>query len=261
MCFLPLISFSQKSNLANENSTINIIYNLKNYKKVANDSILKIYNMQLKSGMSDGISFLYKFSDLSLKSLPEYTIKKSASLFYDCEKDIENFIQFEDSNLYQNVIVSVKGKDLTVMTIPNPSTEMERVYNLKPGTLIDKSGYSSEVLQFFKVMPYKENEIMCYEERPENFFFGIYGIWGIFEVEKSSGVVYANIVAYENGKRLTQRMPINDFIRKYIGEDLIRALALGYYQDINGKDVFEGFPCKTTYEKPSSVVIKFKIID
>jgi len=147
------------------------------------------------------------------------------------------------------------------MNIPNFSTEMEKMFNLNQGSIIDKSTYSSEVLQRFKVMPYGEDATKCIKERPDNFFFGIYGLWGVFEVEKESGIVYANIIHYENKKVIHERMLINDFIRDYIGEEMIKALSIGYYEDFNGTGELEGKACeKATFSK-KNIIVNVNILD
>jgi hypothetical protein len=250
--FFTSTLLGQNSNVINKD-TISIIYDIKAYQKVASDSIVKIYNMQVQSKINGGISSFYKLDELSLISIPQYKIKKSAFLFYRCNEEIENFIDFQDTLKYQGVSLLYDEKEIAYITIPNLSTEMEKTFDLKKGTLMDKSLYLSEVLDDFRVMPSGKNgEKKCWQERPNNFFFSIYGLWGIFEVEKDTGKVYANYTIYE-----TYRVPINDFIRDVIGEEKIKSLSIGVYEEINGTHIWSEDDCNKFIFKNDNIFVKF----
>lgn len=254
--FFTLSVLGQNSNSVKKD-TISIIYDIEGYHKVAKDSIEKIYKIQRSSNIKGGISSIYKLDELSLVSIPQYKLKKSAFLFYRCNEEIENFIDFQDTIKYQGVSLLYNEKEIMYLTIPNLSTEMEKTFKLEKGTIMDKSLYLSEVLDNFRVMPSGKNEKnKCWQQRPNNFFFSIYGLWGIFEVEKDSGKIYAN---YTISK--PYRVPINDFIRSMIGEEKIKLLALGVYEEINGTHIWSEDDCNKFIFKNDNIFVKFKKIN
>lgn len=254
--FFTVSVLGQNSNVVKKD-TISIIYDVEGYQKVAKDSIEKIYKMQMNSKIKDGISSIYKLDELSFVSIPQYKLKKSAFLFYRCNEEIENYIDFQDTLKYQGVSLLYNEKEIAYLTIPNLSTEMEKIFDLKKGTIMDKSSYLREVLDNFRVMPSGKNENnKCWLLRPNNFFFSIYGLWGIFEVEKDSGKIYVN---YTISK--PYRVPINDFIRGMIGEEKIKSLAIGIYEEINGTHIWSEDDCDKFIFKNDNIFVQFKKIN
>lgn len=254
--FFTVSVLGQNSNVVKKD-TISIIYDVEGYQKIARDSIEKIYKMQMNSKIKGGISSIYKLDELSLVSIPQYKIKKSAFLFYRCNEEIENFIDFQDTLKYQGVSLLYNEKEIVYITIPNLSSEMEKTFELEKGTIMDKSSYLREVLDNFRVMPSGKNENnKCWQQRPNNFFFSIYGLLGIFEVEKDSGKIYAN---YTISK--TYRVPINDFIRDIIGEEKIKLLSIGIYEEINGTHIWSEDDCNKFIFKNDNIFVKFRKIN
>ena len=254
--FFTVSVLGQNSNVVIKD-TISIIYDVEGYQKVARDSIEKIYKMQMNSDIKDGVSSFYKLNELTLVSVPQYKIKKSAFLFYRCNEEIENFIDFQDTLKYQGVFILHNKNEIVYITIPNLSSEMEKTFELEKGTIMDKSSYLREVLDNFRVMPSGKNENnKCWQQRPNNFFFSIYGLLGIFEVEKDSGKIYAN---YTISK--TYRVPINDFIRDIIGEEKIKLLSIGIYEEINGTHIWSEDDCNKFIFKNDNIFVKFRKIN
>lgn len=260
LCVASICNCQELNEAAHKKDTIHFVCDMSIYDSIAKDSIRKIYNDQLKTGrIGDGISAKYKFEDLTLKPMPLFRIKRD-TVAYSCDMAIENFIQFKESLKYLSVTVQYQSKVLIFVQFPNFSFEMEREQDdILPGTLMDKSNYYSQVLQSFKEAPYTAFEREFFNEREGSFYFGIFGIWGVFEIESETGAVYANIFA-DWRCTTTKRMPINDFIREYIGEDMVNAIAAGYYIDLDGRDVLRGEPCNTK-TKPQNVVVTVDVVE
>ena len=91
---------NQKLNESSKDSIV-FVFNRDIYNKIAIDSIKKLYNEQADfylnkndANKSNAISVNYKWEDLSFFSIPEFRIKREAIKKYNCQTNIENFIQF-----------------------------------------------------------------------------------------------------------------------------------------------------------------------
>lgn len=262
MLLLVFFSIQVFGQLNSEKSgrIIEFEFNARAYKKAATDSVQKIYNMQqmYEKDLVTGISNKYKFSDLSLKSIPAFRIKPEANAEFSCDTPIEDYILFDDTVTYQVIYVSNKGKHLTSLIIPDRNVEMEKILGLEPGSISSKHQYSFYVIQGFQETSLSLSDRVVLNDSSENFFFCIYAINNLFEIEKDTGLIYAYVDYYEKGKEVLLRMPINTYVQDYLGPEVIKALSRHYYDDFEGTGELEGKECvEKPYIKPR--IVKYKI--
>lgn len=67
-----------------------------------------------------------------------------------------------------------------------------------------------------------------------------------FDIDSITGLLYANYFGDLINEKNIPRMLANDFIRKYVGEMLIKELAVGYYLDIDNKGTLDFNPCENS---------------
>lgn len=246
--FLILISFYSVLN-AQSNAVIEFSFNRTLYNKIANDSIRQIYTNQQKYLISNpnsvnrktSITEIYKFEDLSFYAIPKFRLRKEASKEYQCKSSIENFIEFNERIKYLDIVIlNNKRENICIVEVPNFYYEQSRINNPSLTYSFDKTDYHQKVLEQFLSFPdgYMNKEIWKnITERNNNFFFSIYGINSVlFEIEKSSGILYANWVGTGT---IRKRMIANEYIGKYIGQKAIREFASGNYDSGNNY-----VPCK-----------------
>lgn len=265
LLLLPSLVISQVTNISHhDNDSISFSYSKKIYQEIAYDSIKRLYNDQYNYYGKEGVaayvypvSTLYKWEELSLLSIPYFRLARRANKEYDCERNIESFIEFEERNKYQNVIVMAKEVALTSVLIPDLSFEVERIFNPGDATRVDGSVYKA-MLQSFQATPqYFKNYTDILEGRKEHFFFGIYGLRGVlFEIDSKTGLLYANKMDWK-----VERLLANDYLRKYEGELKIRELARGYYEDIDSIGTLDGVPCENAEAIGNNLLFKVKKVD
>jgi hypothetical protein len=262
LIFISLNAFAQKNDITKDTLFINFNKNL--YLIIAKDSIKKLYNAQqdliVKNVklQTEAISLNYKFNNLNFVSIPTYRIKRDAFKEYNCESNIEYFIQFNEFNKYQDVLVKKDKTILSKISVPNFDIEIERINNPTGAFFINKQMYEDFYLKkflYFKDENFIINKI--FNARKENFFFNIFGIKNIlFEIDSSDNLIYANEIWYPEER---ERLPINEFIRKYIGQNIIKEFAKGYYEDIDNIGTLIEKPCDNI--KISSKKVFVKIIN
>jgi hypothetical protein len=264
LIILPITSIAQVTDFAHsKEGKISFSYNKQSYEKSAVDSVKRLYDdqdryFQGNYGLKENyISKSYKWEELSLVSIPYFRIAKIASQIYDCESNIENFIEFEERNKYQKVLIFHKHVAIKSVIIPDINFEMERIHNPDAYIKTDNSYYAG-VLQSFQVdKNYHKNYTELQKKNSDNFFFGIFGLGDvIFEVDAKSGVLYAYKMGWVFEKYLA-----NQYIRQNAGMLLIREIAKGIYYPIDGIDSLEAEFCKEDEHKVSKIVFKVKKLE
>lgn len=260
--FLILFTVSMWSQ--NHDQVIEIKYNLSKYKQIALDSISVLmqrqqsyYQQNKFETDSSAMCFQYRLSDLDYLIVPKFRLYKDASTQYTCGSSIEPFIVFNEPCKYMNALPMVDKTVLCIVNIPNEIFEYQRIYNPDVYTISLRNQYVSRYLDEFKALkPYIYKLV---QEKPQNFFFELYGLTEVlFEIETASGLLYAN---YSGGmpadEETPKRMPANEYLHKYIGEQIIKELANGNYKNIDGwGSVIEYKPCQVTTAKEKPFVLK-----
>lgn len=253
---LPFLAVCQVEKLNNGKDYISFSYNQSVYNKIAVDTIKSMYLNQKKmqdsshSMSSESICVKYNLNDIKVQIIPKFRLKRVANELYSCDKNIEEFIEFEEKFKYMSVVLLKDNQYISMQTIPHPYFEIERINNPDFRLKVDKFVYEESILKnFMSNELYLANIQKDIEKRSGNFFFGIYGLWDvIFEIDIKTGILYANRYGYDK----VVHMLANDYLRQYEGETKIKELARGYYEDIDGIETLESKPCDeiTNYEKP-----------
>lgn len=270
MLMLPLIMAGQVTDLNYHNGdSISFSYSKNIYQKIAVDTIKRIYNDRHKLYLEEGPNMFpnpnltfRKWEDLTIVSIPYFRLTRQANRSYTCESNIEDFIAFREHNKYQCAKLIHKKIVLAEALIPNIDYEMERISN--PGEYIEgnQKDYKVMLLRFgasgseFGGERYYDKEKDIMDKRSDNFFFGIYGLNVLFEIDSKTGLLYANLM-YEQ----VERYLANDYLRKYVGEVKIRELARGYYEDIDYLGTLMERPCEKTDIISKKVIIRVNRID
>ncbi len=261
MLFLfPILAFCQVKEVERKSDTLSFFYDSSVYQKIAQDTIKSMYLNQKKmlkysNSMGDDIIALkYNLSDISVEIIPMFRLKRIANEFYTCDKNIENYIEFEEKYKFMSAILLVDNKYIEMQTIPHPYFEMERINNPDFRLKVDRFVYEESILKgFIANEVYLSNIQKDIKKRNNNFFFGIYGLWDvIFEIDIETGLLFAN--KYDYGSVL--HLPANDYLRKYEGEMKIRELARGYYEDIDGLGTLDIKSCEEIKSKKKTVPLK-----
>jgi hypothetical protein len=260
--FLFLLILIYNESNAQSKSVIEISFNRKLYDKIANDSVKQLYeNQQLyytknpKSvNRKASISENYKFEELKLYSIPKFRLRKEARKNYQCKSNIESFIEFNEYNKYQDVLIYDKYDSIIcTVDIPNFYSELSRINNPDLDFYFDNNSYNENVLELFLSFPntYHHKQInKILKDRRQSFLFTIFGIDSVlFEIEKETGQLYANWIGTGS---IRNRMLANDYIRKYIGRKVIREFASGNYTILGYSKPCN---CKT---KESKINLKLK---
>jgi len=261
------VSFSGISQVVPDIRTdiIEFSYDSKGYSKIAYDTIKQIYNNQHqyflknhdRANRINAISEIYKLEDLSFYSIPKFRLVKDAGKKYNCKSNIENFIEFEETYKYQDVLIYSKNEVICKVDIPNFYYELGRINNPSLTSYYGKEEYISEVLEMFLSFPLAYSHTLIEKmlsERPQNFFFTIFGIQSvIFEIDKHTGLLFANWIG--TGSNRDKRMLANDYIRKFIGKKNIQKFASGEYDSGD-----YSAPCKTI-KKQNKIIIKVTAIN
>lgn len=200
-------------------------FDRKVYDYIAQDSVKQIYNNQAKyflnnpnrADLKTSISENYKFESLSFYSIPKFRLISDAAKKYNCNSNIENFIEFNEYIKYQDVVIlNDKMESICIVDIPNFYYEQSRINNPDLTYSFDKKDYNEKVLEQFLSFPdgYVNKEIWRnITERKMNFFFTIYGIDSVlFEIDKGTSLLFANWMGTGSNRK---RMVANDYIRKY----------------------------------------------
>jgi hypothetical protein len=251
---------SQIEETKKDKEIISFSYNETIYQKIAHDTIKKMYLNQKKMSEhskslgDDAISIKYDLNKLSIYIIPKFRLKRIAYELYTCDKNIEEFIEFEEKFKYMSAIVAKEKEFITMQTIPHPYFEIERVNTPDFRLKVDKFVYEESILKnFVSNEEYLINIQKDINKRSENFFFGIYGLWDvIFEVEKGTGKLFANKYDYNS----VIHLPANEYLRKYEGQTRIRELSRGYYEDIDGTGFLEQIPCGSIESSEKQVFLK-----
>lgn len=209
------------------------------YQALASDSLKGIFNDQREynkkfpgSVNTDNfISLKYDLKDLHLKSIPKFRIKNRAVTAYNSPDNIEDFIEFSEPYKYQDALIyDDKQNLLTVIEVPNFYYELGRIHNPSLDYRYEKDDYAAKVIDQFLSFPdsYKHKAInRMLMERPNNFFFTIFGIRDvIFEVDHKSNLVFANWLGVGSKN---ERIPASLYVMKYLGEQYIKQIASGNY--------------------------------
>jgi hypothetical protein len=137
----------------------------KAYENVARDSVKQIYNNQAKyfknnpnrANRITSISENYKFENLSFYSIPKFRLINDAVKKYNCESNIENFIEFSEYIKYQDVVIlNDKKESICIVDIPNFYYEQSRINNPDLTYTFDKRDYNENVFEQFLSFPIKK---------------------------------------------------------------------------------------------------------
>lgn len=228
------MSFSQESD------TIKFVYPKDIYRSIAKDSVKKLYDKQynyfnkIKEDYDTSrlLSFNTKFEELDYYSIPMYRLYREGFEKYDCSKNIEDFIVFNEYNKYQTIIITRNKVVVSTVRVPNNLIEMNRIYTPDVFTTYAMNNYVQNYLESLE--KYKKNNFYYRILNTNNFFFKIFGLDDvIFEIDKETGILYANGYHEETYGKIEGRLPANDFLRKHIGEKVIKELCLGHYLEID----------------------------
>jgi hypothetical protein len=258
--FFPILVICQIKEARNKNNNISISYDQFIYQKIATDTIKKMYENQKKMHEysntlgSEAISNKFNLNELTILVIPKFRLKRIANELYECDKNIENFIEFEEKYKYMSAILINDKKYVAMQTVPHPYFEIERINAPDLRLKVDKFVYEESILKNFMSNEFYLKAIQKdIEERNNNFFFGIYGLWDvIFEIDNETGLLYANKYDYNT----TIHLPANDYLRKYEGQTKIRELARGYYEDIDGLGTLDPKPCHGTAISKKQITLK-----
>jgi hypothetical protein len=245
-------------------------YKIAEYAKVAKDTIKMIYEKQAEYLLkmytpkelqeyktNNYICHKYKLEDLDLYSIPTFKLKKEAFIIYNLNKNIEDFIDFKPDYACQSIYIYKQDTLLRNIEIPNfiyeslkkhDAGENFSQYNMKKYEKIMESFvFSTNYTKAFRDC-YLNRELSRYNMRINkksgNFYFMIYGLTSeLFEIDKFTGIVYMNDIGYLS-RSPHERLPANEYILRYIGADVIKQLARGYFDG-------EEQPIASTYYKKS----------
>jgi hypothetical protein len=261
------------SALSQEGDKINLIefdFQSTVYEKMATDSVKTLYNRQKEyyfknkeaiheSIYNKAISLNYPLDELDFHIIPKYRLYRDAEKKFNCKSYIENFIVFNEPNKYLKVLIKAKDNFIGVVDVPNYIFEYQRIYTPDVFTIHLRTQYVTSYLNEFVFTNMSKYKII--QERKENFFFELYGLDNIiFEIDKNSGLLYANYFGMFIDEEVVPRMLANEFIRKYIGEKIIIELAKGNYKDIDDfGSIIEFEPCNEI-NKNFSNPITLKVI-
>ena len=237
------IAYCQVENIKKE---MFFTYNNNVYEKIAKDSIKVLYDRQKiyytkneseidKAFYDNAISLKYNYGDLNYIIIPKYRLMRDADKKYNCKSNIENFIVFNESCKYFRAVIEVDNKIIGNVEVPNFIFEFQRIYTPDVFTtyLNGNWSYLNQYLHRFIVNEYPPNYDFL-KTRKSNFFFELYGLDDVvFEIDKETGLLYANYFGFYTDYTSSGRILANDFIRKYIGQNIIIALASGNYKDID----------------------------
>lgn len=259
--FIFSLTVFGQENKNSEEKFITFSYNENDYKKIANDTIKKMYynqkDMNSKTDVfnKNSISELFEFDNISISVIPKFRLKRDANKLFTCESSIENFIAFDEINKFMTAVLEVNNKYKSMPIIPHPYFETERINNPDWTLKVDKDSYQTILRVFVAQEDYLKKIQKDLDKRKGNFLFGIYGLWDvIFEIDSESGILFANKYGYEDPIRL----PANEYIRKYEGQLKIREIARGYYEDIDGLGTLDPIPCEGNIT--SSEIIRLKVL-
>ena len=249
------------------NDTIVFTYKKAIYDKMAKDSIKLLYNRQLKIYTTRdirpdqrklSISLNYQLKDLSYFAIPKYRLYKDAYDKFDCNSDIEDFIEFEEYDKYQASLVCYKNQVLSKIEVPNPIFERQRVCNPGLGNTVDKSNFEYFYIEKFHAYPgaYKRyNDVINY--KTPNFFFEIWGLSDVlFEVDAKTGLLYSYYYGLIFDYGTNRRQLANDFIRNYLGQKKINVIASGNYRDYDKEEIEMPKPCAEKVTNNRKVYLK-----
>jgi len=259
LILIPFFAYCQINELKNEKEEITFSYDESVYQKIAKDTIIKMYNNQknmiqfTKTLGDDAISVKYNLNELSFVVIPKFRLKRVANELYTCEKNIEDFIEFDEKYKYMSVILVKDKKYITMQTIPHPYFETEKINNPDFRLKVDKFVYEESILKNFISNELYVNIIQKdIEQRSSNFFFGIYGLWDvIFEIDSLTGLLYANKYDFDS----IIHLPANEYLIKYEGQTKIKELARGYYEDIDGLGTLESKSCDKIFFSKKKVTL------
>lgn len=262
----PILAICQMKELKNKNSNISFSYNQSIYQRIATDSIRKMYQNQKKMHEysntlgNEAISNKFNLNELTIFTIPKFRLKRVANEIYSCDKNIEEFIEFEEKYKFMSAILQKDKKYIAMQTVPHPYFEIERINAPDFRLKVDKFVYEESILKNFMSNEYYLNVIQKdIEKRSNNFFFGIYGLWDVlFEIDSETGLLYANKYDYDT---VVLHLPANDYIRKYEGQTKIRELARGYYEDIDGLGTLDSKPCEEVVTSKRKTTLKVIRID
>ena len=242
MLLIPIALFGQ----GKYSDSITFGYNKAAYEKIALDTIKSMYDTQIKllhegNVLSDeAVVKRIPWKDLEIVIIPKFRLKRNAAQLFTCTSNIENFIEFKEKNRYMSVIIEAENKFQTMITVPHPYFEIERTNNPDWRLAVTKTVYEDIVRTFLVIPEYYAKIQKMLVEKKNNYFFGIYGLWDvILEIDTTTGELYANKIDYGN----ILRLPANEYIRKYEGSAKIKAIANGYYEDIDDLGVLDPSPC------------------
>ena len=236
------------------NDTIVFTYKKAFYNKTARDSIKLLYNRQLKiystsdirpDQKKSSISLNYQLKDLSYFAIPKYRLYKDAYDKFDCNSNIEDFIEFEEYDKYQASLVCYKNQVLAQIEVPNPIFERQRVCNPGLGNTVDDSNFEYNYIEKFYAYPsaYKRYNDIVNNKNP-NFFFEIWGLWEVlFEIDVKTGLLYSYYYGLIFDYGTNRRQLANDFIRNYLGQKKINVIASGNYREYDKEEIEIPIPC------------------
>lgn len=257
------------SQVENNKKEVLFTYNNNVYEKIAKDSIKVLYDRQKtyytkneseidKAFYNYAISLNYNYEDLDYIIIPKYRLERDAERKYSCKSNIENFIVFNESCKYFRAIIDVKDKIIGDVSVPNFIFEFQRIYTPDVFTmsLNENRWYLREYLNRFVV--YENTNYDFIKTKKSNFFFELYGLNDVvFEIDKETGLLYANYFGFYTNFTSSGRILANDFIRKYLGEKIIIALAKGDYKDIDdGGSIIEYKSCPEENYDSDNIVMR-----
>lgn len=259
--------------------TIHREYDMSCYSKIAFDTISRLYNLQKELSKINpkdhykGISNTYTLEELDLYSVPMFKIKKEANQ-YSLKKNIEEFIDFRQDCKFQEIYI-FKGDTIIQHTeIPNFYMESLKLYDpleeyemdlmmMREKGLTSWFVYTNNYKEYPEVKKKFNGRFSIIKKDSDNFYFKVFGLpYELFEIDKKTGKLYISWIGFGNVDNLKgkERLPANEYIQKYIGEDVFKELARGYFNNIEHYAEYKE-SCKKYKKNDKQVILKFNKIN
>ncbi|KOS06958.1 hypothetical protein AM493_13640 [Flavobacterium akiainvivens] len=274
-----LTCFSQK-----DKTVIKVEYNPQAYRKIALDTLKYMFDAQkrVKPVKKDNYHYFVQdttqFENLDIKVIPVFRIITKAFSDYSCDKNIEDYILFEERYKYLVAKVTDTNGWSGDVDIPDVNYETERFY---PGEWVYADSDSEPYYYIKKLKFWTPDLDQDYEKEmnmfPNRFYFKIWGLPQLLlYIDKKDSKVYGRYVgpcscmydsAYQTAEEFIKQnedaqktYPVNELVQKYAGPDQIRLAALGFCNPEYGNPGIKMEPlhCDGTYPEGRAIKLTVK---
>lgn len=225
-----------------------------NYINYANNKVKKQLDAHK---LNSKYNRIVNFEDLIIYSIPYFKLKNDINNKFDFNKNIEDFIRFENNDSFQEVLIFYK--DSIPLGIFDRNLFIHHYYlfnNNDRMQLYDEKNLIYENTGIFNLTDvYNEENILSkINFYNGDFYFRIYGIMDeLFYVDKFDKKIYTCYIGRIS--KIRQIIPINEYIQKYYGMDFIKNVFKGYERE-------KVYPKQITCDSCKSEIkpLKIKII-